>query len=51
MGYSFELTAQPLLHQAGREGNVLLNDTLNTLYLWLHGIRHMAKDHTVLTFL
>ena len=27
-----------------KEGNVLFNDTLNTLYLWLYGIRHMVKD-------
>ena len=23
-----------------KEGNVLFNDTLNTFYLWLYGIRH-----------
>ena len=28
------------------EGNVLLNDALNTFYLQLYGIRHMVKDHT-----
>ena len=28
-----------------KEGNVLFNDTLNTFYLWLHGIGHMVKDH------
>ena len=26
------------------KGNVLFNDSLNTFYLWLYGIRHMAKD-------
>ena len=26
------------------EGNVLFNDALNTFYLQLYGIRHMAKD-------
>ena len=25
---------------------VLFNDTLNTFYLWLYGIRHMVKDHS-----
>ena len=30
----------------GREGNVLFNDTLNTFYLWLYGVRHMVKDHS-----
>ena len=29
-----------------KEGNVLLNDALNTFYLWLYGVRHMAKDHS-----
>ena len=28
-----------------KEGNVLFNDTLNTFYLQLYGIRHMVKDH------
>ena len=30
----------------GREGNVLFNDTHNTFYLQLYGIRHMVKDHS-----
>ena len=25
---------------------VLFNDTLNTFYLWLYGIGHVAKDHS-----
>ena len=29
-----------------REKNVLFNDTLNTFYLRLYGIRHMVKDHS-----
>ena len=29
-----------------KEGNVLFNDALNTLYLRLYGIRHMVKDHS-----
>ena len=28
------------------EGNVLLNDALNTFYLRLYGVRHMVKDHS-----
>ena len=28
------------------EGNVLFNDTLNTFYLPLYGVRHMVKDHS-----
>ena len=31
-------------HLKSKEGNVLLNDTFNTFYLWLHGIGHMVKD-------
>ena len=26
--------------------NVLFNDTLNTFYLRLYGVRHMVKDHS-----
>ena len=29
-----------------KEGNVLFNDTLNTFYLRLYGIKHIAKDHS-----
>ena len=29
-----------------RERNVLFNNTLNTFYLRLYGIRHMVKDHS-----
>ena len=29
-----------------RERNVLFNDTLNTFYLLLNGVRHMVKDHS-----
>ena len=29
-----------------KEGNVLFNDTLNTFYLQLYGVRHMVKDHS-----
>ena len=27
-----------------KEGNVLFNDTLNTLYLQLYHVKHMVKD-------
>ena len=30
----------------GREGSVLFNDTLNTFYLQLYGVRYMVKDHS-----
>ena len=29
-----------------KEGNVLFNDTLNTFYLRLYGVRHMVKYHS-----
>ena len=29
-----------------RERNFLFNDTLNTFYLRLYGVRHMVKDHS-----
>ena len=29
-----------------KEGNVLFNDTLNTFYLRLYGVRHMVKDYS-----
>ena len=29
-----------------KERNVLFNDTLNTFYLRLYGVRHMVKDHS-----
>ena len=28
------------------EGNILLNDALNTFYLWLYGIGYMVRDHS-----
>ena len=28
------------------EGNVLFNDTLNTLYLLLYSVEHMVRDHS-----
>ena len=29
-----------------KEGNVLFNDALNTLYLQLYDVRRMVKDHS-----
>ena len=29
-----------------KEGNVLFNDALNTIYLRLYGVNHMVKDHS-----
>ena len=31
-----------------KEGNLLFNDALNTFYLWLYGIGHVVKDHSVM---
>ena len=33
-------------HTYTKEGNVLFNDSLNTFYLQLYGIKHMIKDHS-----
>ena len=33
-------------HGERHERNVLFNDTLNTFYLRLYGVRHMVKDHS-----
>ena len=47
---------QPVLHNWWNKGcgmcyhvcgmMHILNDTLNTFYLWLYGIGHMVKDHS-----
>ena len=33
-----------------KEGNVLFNDALNTIYLWLYGIGHRLKNHMGYSF-
>ena len=33
-----------MVYKEGKEGNV--NDTLNTFYLRLYGVRHMVKDQS-----
>ena len=30
-----------------KEGNVLFNDALNTIYLRLYGVRHMVKTNQI----
>ena len=35
-----------LLKEGRKEGSVLFNNALNTLYLWLYGVEHMIKDHS-----
>ena len=37
---------QCALVEGRKEGNVLFNDALNTLYLRLYGVEHMVKDHS-----
>ena len=29
-----------------RKDKILFNNTLNTFYLWLYGVRHMVKDYS-----
>ena len=35
-----------IVREREREREVLFNDTLNTFYLRLYGVRHMVKDHS-----
>ena len=35
-----------IIETGRKEGNVLFNDTLNTFYLRLYGVRHVVKDHS-----
>ena len=35
-----------LLLSGRKKENVLFNDTLNTFYIQLYGIRHIVKDHS-----
>ena len=38
---------KPLCYLKQKEGrNVLFNNTVNTFYLRLYGVRHMVKDHS-----
>ena len=32
---------------SARKGILLFNNTLNKFYLWLYGIEHMVKDHSM----
>ena len=34
-----------MIETGRKEGNVLFNDALNTLYLRLYGVGYMVKDH------
>ena len=36
-----------MLNVQEKEGNVLVNDTLNTFLIRLYGIRHMVNDNSV----
>ena len=33
-------------YMEGKEGNILFNDALNTIYLRLYGVRHIVKEHS-----
>ena len=43
---STQTGANLLLMFSMKEGNGFFNDTLNTFYLWLYGVRHMVKDYS-----
>ena len=44
--YALQMQCIRAFPRAIRKVNVLFNDTLNTFYLRLYGIRHMVKDHS-----
>ena len=46
MTWDLDLNATSTVTGGGRERKVLFNDTLNTFYLRLYGVRHMVKDHS-----
>ena len=39
------MAAQPM-EEGRKEGNVLFKNALNTFYLQLYGVGHIAKDHS-----
>ena len=41
-----DMPKRRMLYYKGRKENILFNDTLNTFYLRLYGVRHMVKDHS-----
>ena len=41
-----ERVPERVLNVQWKEVNVLFNDTLNTFYLRLYGVRHMVNDHS-----
>ena len=45
-GHRYLPSSVPLSGTGRKEGNVLFNDTLNTFYLRLYGVRHMVMDHS-----
>ena len=45
-GTEFVSMSLCVFFQFRKEGNVLFNDTLDTFYLRLHGVRHMVTDHS-----
>ena len=45
-GHTQHILYTVLWGERERERNVLFNDTLNTFYLRLYGVRHMVKDHS-----
>ena len=46
LGINYILGARCSSVVIGRKEMFLFNDTLNTFYLRLYGVRHMVKDHS-----
>ena len=46
-GINVHIQSKPVLDSpVDKEGNVFFNDALDTFYLRLYGVRHMAKGHS-----
>ena len=46
IAHVFIVTCSQYSDTRRKEGNVLFNDTLNTFYLQLCGVKHMVKEHS-----
>ena len=46
VGFISNSNPKQVFKEGRKEGSVLFNDTLNTIYLWLYGVRHMIKNHS-----
>ena len=45
-GFPLSLSEWSFTISKRKKANILFNDTLNTFFWWLYGIRQMVKDHS-----